>query len=57
MPNDPTLPDLATFVPHELVSELLALARGSGAEFADVYVEHAILTGFSFDEGRVKTAS
>lgn len=57
MPNDPALPDLERFVPRELVAELLALARGGGAEFADVYVEHAILTGFSFDEGRVKTAS
>lgn len=57
MPNDTPLPDLATLVPREMVTELLALARGSGAEFADVYVEHAILTGFSFDEGRVKTAS
>ena len=50
-------PDLSALVPRELVAELLTLARGSGAEFADVYVEHAILTGFSFDEGRVKTAS
>ena len=57
MPNESALPDLATFVPRELVSELLALARRSGAEFADVYVEHSILTSFSFDEGRVKTAS
>lgn len=57
MPNDASLPDLATLAPRELVSELLALARASGAEFADVYVEHAILAGFSFDEGRVKTAS
>jgi len=51
------LPDLATLVPRELVTELLAIARASGAGFADVYAEHAILTSFSFDEGRVKTAS
>lgn len=57
MPTDAALPDLATLVPRELVAELLAIARGSGAEFADVYAEHAILTSFSFDEGRVKTAS
>lgn len=57
MPTDARLPDLGTLVPRELVSELLATARRSGAGFADVYVEHAILTGFSFDEGRVKTAS
>ncbi len=57
MSTDTRLPDLPTLVPRELVSELLEIARGSGAEFADVYVEHAILTAFSFDEGRVKTAS
>jgi TldD protein len=55
--NDAPLPDLARLVPRELVTELLAVARGSGAEFADVYAEHTVLTGFSFDEGRVKTAS
>jgi TldD protein len=54
---DPALPDLARLVPRELVLELLALARASGAEYADVYAEHTILSGFSFDEGRVKTAS
>jgi TldD protein len=51
------LPDLARLVPRELVTELLAIARASGADFADVYAEHTVLTGFSFDEGRVKKAS
>ncbi len=50
-------PDLSARLPRELVVELLALARAQGAEFADVYAEHAIHTGFSFDEGRVKTSS
>ncbi len=57
MATDAPLPDLSTLVPRELVGELLALARNSGAEFADVYAEHSILSGFSFDEGRVRTAS
>jgi TldD protein len=56
MPNAP-LPDLSRLVPRELVTELLGIARASGAEFADVYAEHTVLTGFSFDEGRVKTGS
>ena len=56
MPNAP-LPDLSRLVPRELVTELLGIARASGAQFADVYAEHTVLTGFSFDEGRVKTGS
>jgi TldD protein len=51
------LPDLSQSAPRELLAELLEIARGSGATFADVYAEHTILSGFSFDEGRVKTAS
>ena len=54
---DSGLPDPSRLVPRELVSELLAIARASGAEFADVYVEHSTSRGFSFDEGRVKTGS
>jgi len=57
MPDSQPLPELSRLVPRELVAELLDLARASGASFADVYAEHTILTGFSFDEGRVKTAS
>lgn len=51
------LPDLSRLVPRDLVAELLAIARSGGAEFADVFAEHTVLTGLSFDEGRVKTAS
>jgi TldD protein len=54
---DPGLPELSRLVPRELVSELLAIARTGGASFADVYAEHAIVTGASLDEGRIKTAS
>ena len=56
MPESP-LPALSTLLPRELAAELLALARGSGASFADLYAEHAILTGFSLDEDRLKSAS
>ncbi|HTR98090.1 MAG TPA: TldD/PmbA family protein [Candidatus Acidoferrales bacterium] len=56
MTDSPT-PHVSALVPRELVAELLALARGAGAEFADVYAEHTTLTGFSYDEQRVKTAS
>ena len=54
---DPALPDLTQWVPRELISELLSIARSGGATFADVYAEHAIVTGASLDEGRLKTAS
>ena len=57
MSDTPGLPDLSRLVPRELVAELLAIARSGGAEFADVFAEHTVLTGLSFDEGRVKTAS
>ncbi|MFN8588449.1 MAG: TldD/PmbA family protein [Candidatus Eisenbacteria bacterium] len=57
MSGSTELPDLSRLVPRELVSELLAIARSGGAAFADVFAEHAVLTGLSFDEGRVKTAS
>ncbi len=49
--------DLARAVPRELVSELLAIARASGAEFADVYAEHTVTGSHAFAEGRVKSAS
>src|SRR5262249_8285620 len=50
-------PDISTLLPRELASELLSLARSGGASFADLYAEHSVLTGFSLDEQRVKTAS
>ena len=55
--TDARLPDLSTLLPQELAAELLALARSGGADFADLYAEHAIVTGFTLDERRVKTAS
>lgn len=57
-PMTPTpLPELSTLLPRELAAELLALARAGGATFADLYAEHAIVTGFSLDERRLKSAS
>lgn len=44
-------------LPRELVAELLTLARAHGAEFAEVYAEHAVTSGFSFEENRLKTSS
>jgi TldD protein len=55
--TDSNLPALSTRLPRELAAELLALARSAGATFADVYAEHAVVTGFSLDEERLKTAS
>src|SRR5262249_54292533 len=55
--SDTPLPDLSSLLPRELAMELLALARSRGAGFADLYAEHAIITAFSRDERRVKTAS
>ncbi len=55
--TDPTLPALSVLLPRELAAELLALARSGGANFSDVYAEHAVITGFSLDEERLKTAS
>jgi TldD protein len=52
-----TLPELSSLIAPELASELLSLARSGGAGFADLYAEHAIVTAFTMDERRVKTAS
>jgi TldD protein len=54
---DPAPPPLSSLLPRELVAELLDLARSGGATFADVFGEHAVLTGFALDESRLKTAS
>src|SRR5262245_50084486 len=56
-PMDASLPELSSLLPRELVSELLALARSGGASFAEIFGEHAIVTGFALDEARLKTAS
>jgi TldD protein len=53
---DTTLPDLSRSLPRELVAELLAIARSAGAEFADVYAEHAVASSFSLDESRLKSS-
>jgi TldD protein len=55
--TDTDLPELSKLLPRELAAELLNLARAGGADFADLFAEHAIVTGFSLDERRVKTAS
>lgn len=50
------LPDLAARLPRDLVADLLAIARAGGADFAEVYGEHAVTTAFSFEERRLKTS-
>jgi TldD protein len=54
---DAALPELSSHLPRELVAELLRLARAGGATFAEVYGEHAVATGLSLDETRLKSAS
>jgi hypothetical protein len=49
--------DLRALLPRELASELLEIARAKGADFAEVYGEHSVHTGFSFEENRLKTSS
>jgi len=51
-----TQPELSELIPRELAAELLALARGQGAEFAEVYAEHAVVTAFSLEERRVRSS-
>jgi len=53
---DPALPELTALLPRELVVELLAIARSAGAEFADVFAEHAVASSFTLDEARLKNA-
>jgi len=50
-------PDFATLLPRELAAELLAIARSAGAEFAEIYAESSVATGFSYEERRLKTSS
>ena len=49
--------DLHALLPRELASELLGIARAKGADFAEVYGEHSVHTGFSYEENRLKTSS
>ena len=51
------LPEWSALLPRELAEELLALAREGGATFADLYAEHAVVSGLTLDEQRLKTAS
>jgi TldD protein len=55
--TDNSAAELSTSLPRDLAMELLMLARAGGADFADLFAEHAIVTGFTLDERRVKTAS
>ncbi|HEY6195765.1 MAG TPA: DNA gyrase modulator, partial [Candidatus Eisenbacteria bacterium] len=55
--TDLPMPALSTLLPRELVAELLGLARASGATFSDLFAEHAIVTSFSLDEDRLKSAA
>ncbi|HTK32278.1 MAG TPA: TldD/PmbA family protein [Candidatus Saccharimonadaceae bacterium] len=50
-------PDVSRFLPPELASQVLELARGRGADFAELYAEYTVHTAFGLDEGRLKTAS
>ena len=51
-----TSPDLSIPLPRELAAELLTIARGQGAEFAEVYAERAVLSAFSLEESRIRSS-
>ncbi len=51
-----TQPELSRLLPRELAAELLALARARGAEFAEIYAEHALITAFSLEERRIRSS-
>jgi TldD protein len=57
MNDSSALPDVSRFLPRELAAELLSIARSKGAEFAEVYGEHTLSTGFGLDENRIKSSS
>ena len=48
--------ELTSLLPFELLAELIALARVHGAEFAEVYGEHTVRSGFTLEEDRVRTS-
>jgi TldD protein len=48
--------DVGAHVPRELAAELLAIARAGGAEFADLFAEHTVITSFVYEERRLKTS-
>jgi TldD protein len=47
---------IADHLPRELAQELLTLARGHGAGFADLFAEHTVNTAFSLEENRLKSS-
>ncbi len=49
-------PELTDLVPRELAVELIALARARGADFAEIYAEHSVVTSFILEEGRVRSS-
>ncbi len=49
-------PDLSALVPRELAAELIALARARGAEFAEVFAEHSVVTSFTLEERRIRSS-
>ena len=48
---------LSGLLPRELVEELLHLARAAGADFAEVFAEYTVHTGFQLEERRLRTSS
>jgi TldD protein len=51
-----TEPDLSRLLDRGLVDELLSLGLAGGAEFAEVYGEHTVRSGFTLEEDRVRTS-
>jgi TldD protein len=47
---------VAEHLPRDLASEVIALARSRGADFAELYGEYTVSSGFSLEERRVKTS-
>ena len=47
---------VADRLPRELAAELLDLALAGGAEFAEVYGERAVVTGFTLEENRLRAS-
>jgi len=57
MDRDPLVePDLSALLPRELVEELLRLGRAGGADFAEVYGEYTVQSGFTLEEARLRTS-
>jgi len=54
MPESP--PDLSSRLPRELAVELLTLARAQGADFAEVYAEHSVVSAFVLEERRIRSS-